>query len=132
MQVVFFVNSGTEANELAMMMARLYTGNHDMISVRNGYVGNSANTMGLTGQSKWKFNIVQVCKLKPYMWKLLLESKEISVFHGCLGLKESSETGIQYPQFNNMKVMLNIGIGCNIVCANACVFLIGVIRALCT
>jgi 4-aminobutyrate aminotransferase-like enzyme len=86
LQVVFFVNSGTEANELATMMARLYTGNHDMISVRNGYHGNSANTMGLTSQSKWKFNIVQVCKLKPHVWKLLLERKEISVPHGCLGL----------------------------------------------
>lgn len=59
LKVVFFVNSGTEANELAMMMARLYTGNHDMISVRNGYHGNGSNTMGLTSQSKWKFDVVQ-------------------------------------------------------------------------
>eukprot|EP01018_Ginkgo_biloba_P014940 Gb_01647 [translate_table: standard] len=57
--VVSLVNSGTEANELAMMMARLYTGNHDMVSVRNAYHGMSASTMGLTGQSNWKFNIVQ-------------------------------------------------------------------------
>ena len=59
LKVVSLVNSGTEANELAMMMARLYTGNHDMVSVRNAYHGMSASTMGLTGQSNWKFNIVQ-------------------------------------------------------------------------
>lgn len=57
---MFFTNSGTEANELAIMMAKLYTGCHDIISLRNGYHGNAAGTMGATGQSIWKFNVVQV------------------------------------------------------------------------
>lgn len=59
LKVVFFTNSGTEANELAMMMARLYTGSHDIISLRNAYHGNAAGTMGVTAQSNWKFNVVQ-------------------------------------------------------------------------
>ena len=59
-QVVFFTNSGTEANELALMIARLYTGCNDIISLRNGYHGNAAGTMGATAQSNWKFNVVQV------------------------------------------------------------------------
>ncbi|XP_058214722.1 alanine--glyoxylate aminotransferase 2 homolog 3, mitochondrial-like [Rhododendron vialii] len=59
LKVVFFTNSGTEANELAMMIARLYTGCHDIISLRNAYHGNAAGTMGATAQSNWKFNIVQ-------------------------------------------------------------------------
>lgn len=59
-QVVFFTNSGTEANELAIMMARLYTSCHDIISLRNAYHGNAAATMSTTGQSVWKFNVVQV------------------------------------------------------------------------
>ena len=33
-QVVYFVNSGTEANELAIMMARLYTGAFDVVGLR--------------------------------------------------------------------------------------------------
>ncbi|KAH7514719.1 hypothetical protein FEM48_Zijuj11G0120400 [Ziziphus jujuba var. spinosa] len=57
--VVFFTNSGTEANELAMMMARLYTGCHDIISLRNAYHGNAAGTMGATAQCNWKFNVIQ-------------------------------------------------------------------------
>jgi len=57
---VFFTNSGTEANELAILIARLYTGCHDIISVRNAYHGNAAGTMGATAQSIWKFNVVQV------------------------------------------------------------------------
>lgn len=60
MQVVFFTNSGTEANELAMMMARLYTGCNDIISLRNAYHGNAAGTMGATAQRVWKFNVIQV------------------------------------------------------------------------
>ncbi|KAL3850549.1 hypothetical protein ACJIZ3_012431 [Penstemon smallii] len=59
LKVVFFTNSGTEANELALMMARLYTGCNDVISVRNGYHGNAPGTMGATAQSSYKFNVVQ-------------------------------------------------------------------------
>ncbi|PIN19543.1 Alanine-glyoxylate aminotransferase AGT2 [Handroanthus impetiginosus] len=59
LKVVFFTNSGTEANELALMMARLYTGCHDVVSVRNGYHGNASGTMGATAQSSYKFNVVQ-------------------------------------------------------------------------
>ncbi|CAN8317095.1 unnamed protein product [Cochlearia groenlandica] len=57
--VVFLTNSGTEANELALMMAKLYTGCQDIVSIRNGYHGNAAGTMGATAQSMWKFNVVQ-------------------------------------------------------------------------
>ncbi|CAD6271844.1 unnamed protein product [Miscanthus lutarioriparius] len=60
LKVVFFTNSGTEANELALMIARLYTGCNDIISLRNGYHGNAAGTMGATAQSNWKFNVVQL------------------------------------------------------------------------
>ncbi|CAL4922548.1 unnamed protein product [Urochloa decumbens] len=59
LKVVFFTNSGTEANELAILMARLYTGSHDIISLRNSYHGNAAGTMGATAQKNWKFNVVQ-------------------------------------------------------------------------
>ncbi|XP_044473171.1 alanine--glyoxylate aminotransferase 2 homolog 2, mitochondrial-like [Mangifera indica] len=59
LKVVFFTNSGTEANELALMMARLYTGSNDIISLRNAYHGNAPGTMAATGQSNWKFNVVQ-------------------------------------------------------------------------
>ena len=47
LKVVYFFNSGSEANELATLMARLYSGNHDIISLRNAYHGGSASTMGL-------------------------------------------------------------------------------------
>ena len=60
LQVVYFVNSGTEANELAMLMARLYSGNLGMIALRNAYHGGSSNTIGLTALNTWKYPIPQV------------------------------------------------------------------------
>ncbi len=56
LKVCYFVNSGSEANDLALMMARLYTGNFDVIGLRNAYHGGSTSTIGLTGEATWKYN----------------------------------------------------------------------------
>lgn len=57
LKVCIFTNSGSEANDLAMYMARLYTGRFDIISLRNGYHGMSPYTMGLTSLNTWKFSV---------------------------------------------------------------------------
>jgi alanine-glyoxylate transaminase/(R)-3-amino-2-methylpropionate-pyruvate transaminase len=57
LNVVYFVNSGSEANDLAVLMARAYTGSHDILALRNGYHGGSQSTMGLTSPYTWKFNV---------------------------------------------------------------------------
>ncbi len=51
----YFVNSGSEANDLAIQMARLYTGNFDVIAVRNAYHGGSPMAQGLTSLHTWKY-----------------------------------------------------------------------------
>ena len=55
LSVSYFTNSGSEANELAVLMAREFTGNHDVVSLRNGYHGGTQATMGLTAVGTWKF-----------------------------------------------------------------------------
>ena len=57
--MVYFVNSGSEANDMAMLMARAYTGNYDLICLRNAYHGMSAATMGTCGHASWKQNVPQ-------------------------------------------------------------------------
>ena len=57
LKVVYFVNSGSEANDLAALIARAYTGSYDLISLRNSYHGGSQSTMGLTSHHTWKFNV---------------------------------------------------------------------------
>ncbi len=50
----FFTNSGTEANETAVLTARCYTGNHEIVALRHSYHGRSAVAMAATGQSSWR------------------------------------------------------------------------------
>ncbi|MGH8163732.1 MAG: aspartate aminotransferase family protein, partial [Rhodanobacteraceae bacterium] len=57
LKVCYFVNSGSEANDLALLMARAYTGNYDVIALRNAYHGGNASGMGLTAHGTWKFNV---------------------------------------------------------------------------
>jgi alanine-glyoxylate transaminase/(R)-3-amino-2-methylpropionate-pyruvate transaminase len=57
LKVCYFVNSGSEANDLALLMARLYTSNYDMLALRNAYHGGNASGMGATAHSTWKFNV---------------------------------------------------------------------------
>ncbi|KAJ4704298.1 Alanine--glyoxylate aminotransferase 2, mitochondrial-like protein [Melia azedarach] len=59
LKVFYLLNSGTEANELAMLLARLYTGNNDIIALRNAYHGLAPATMSTNGLRIEKFNIVQ-------------------------------------------------------------------------
>jgi alanine-glyoxylate transaminase/(R)-3-amino-2-methylpropionate-pyruvate transaminase len=59
LDVTYFVNSGSEANDLAITMARLYTGHTDVIAVRNGYHGGSPSAMGLTSPHTWKYPVLQ-------------------------------------------------------------------------
>jgi alanine-glyoxylate transaminase/(R)-3-amino-2-methylpropionate-pyruvate transaminase len=57
LDVTYFVNSGSEANDLAVTMARLYTGHTDVIALRNGYHGGSPSAMGLTSPHTWKLPV---------------------------------------------------------------------------
>lgn len=53
LSVVHFVNSGSEANELAMRMTKAYTGQRDMIAVEVGYHGNTGACIDI---SSYKFD----------------------------------------------------------------------------
>ena len=55
----YFTNSGSEANEIAILSAREHTGNTDVIALRNAYHGGTATTMGLTAHGTWKFKANQ-------------------------------------------------------------------------
>lgn len=52
LSVCFFVNSGSEANELALRLARAHTGRHDVVALEHGYHG---NTTTLVEVSHYKF-----------------------------------------------------------------------------
>ncbi|SBT43978.1 aspartate aminotransferase family protein [Micromonospora auratinigra] len=50
---VFFTNSGTEANEAALLFATNHRRSHQILAVRNSYHGRSYAAMGVTGNRSW-------------------------------------------------------------------------------
>jgi alanine-glyoxylate transaminase/(R)-3-amino-2-methylpropionate-pyruvate transaminase len=79
--VSYFTNSGSEANEVAVLSAREYTGNTEVIALRNGYHGGTAGTMSLTAHSTWKFK----------------SNVSVSVKHATPGYCYRCPFGLEYP-----------------------------------
>jgi 4-aminobutyrate aminotransferase len=50
----FFTNSGTEANEMAILTAQLCTGAREIVALRHSYHGRSSLAMTLTGHAAWR------------------------------------------------------------------------------
>lgn len=73
----FFTASGTEADEAAVMMAQLYTGNPELIALRHGYSGRSLLAQSLTAHASWRALPTQVPSIKhalaPYCYRCPLK-----------------------------------------------------------
>jgi 4-aminobutyrate aminotransferase len=84
MKQTFFCCSGTEANEGAMLLARLHTGKKGFIAFEGGLHGRSALTMSVTGIPMWRidpFPDPEVYFAKGFMANEsnLIETAEISL-----------------------------------------------------
>ncbi|HET9179527.1 MAG TPA: aspartate aminotransferase family protein [Terriglobia bacterium] len=76
LQKSYFTNSGSEANEVAVLTARMHTGNYDILALRHGYSGHTQLAKSLTGLSTWRkagivpFGVIQApgpyCYRCPY------------------------------------------------------------------
>jgi 4-aminobutyrate aminotransferase len=77
LQVSYFTNSGTEADETAVMLAKSYTGQQEIIALRHGYSGRSPLGMSLTGQSAWRIGGTHILGIKhainPYCYRCPLK-----------------------------------------------------------
>ncbi len=69
----FFTNSGTEADETAMLLARLYTGRQEIIALRHAYHGRSMLAISAAGHSTWRHGGTHVPGIKhayaPYCYR---------------------------------------------------------------
>jgi 4-aminobutyrate aminotransferase-like enzyme len=69
----YFTNSGTEANEMAVQLARVYTGNYEVVALRHGYSGRSQLAQGLTGHAPWRKSLPGtmgvVHAINPYCYR---------------------------------------------------------------
>ena len=63
---VFFTNSGSEANDAALMMATQFRSSDQILALRNSYHGKSHSTVAVTGNASWSatalspFNVTYV------------------------------------------------------------------------
>lgn len=63
LQKVYFTSSGSEANETAILAARMYTGNPTVIAMRHAYSGRTTTTMSITAHGTWRLGGV----VDPYI-----------------------------------------------------------------
>ncbi|MEA1903755.1 MAG: aspartate aminotransferase family protein [Actinomycetota bacterium] len=63
---VFFTNSGTEANDAALMLSTQYRKSNQILAIRGSYHGKSHSAVAITGQKSWSatslypFNVTYV------------------------------------------------------------------------
>jgi 4-aminobutyrate aminotransferase len=60
---VFFTNSGTEANETALMLATQYRRSNQVLAMRNSYHGRAFATVGVTGNRGWSASSLSPVKV---------------------------------------------------------------------
>src|SRR6056297_287561 len=77
---VYFVNSGTEANEGALKLAKKFTGRHKFVAFTNGYHGDTQGSLSVTGRDVYR---------DPY--KPLLPNVHFIDFNDPDGLNEIDE-----------------------------------------
>jgi alanine-glyoxylate transaminase / (R)-3-amino-2-methylpropionate-pyruvate transaminase len=69
----FFTASGTEADDTAVVLAKIYTGQQEIIALRHGYSGRSHLAMSLQGHAPWRLISTSVAGVKhalsPYCYR---------------------------------------------------------------
>jgi 4-aminobutyrate aminotransferase len=69
----FFSSSGTEADDTAIMAAKLATGRHEIVVLRHSYSGRSATALSSVGHSTWRSLPSQVAGIvharAPYCYR---------------------------------------------------------------
>lgn len=99
---VYFTNSGTEATEGAMKLAKRYTGRNEFVSFRNSYHGSSQGALSLAGNSFLKegyYPLLPGCSQLEYNSEDQLEfitAKTAAVFLEPV----QAEAGVNIPENN--------------------------------
>lgn len=85
---VYFTNSGTEANETAILAARMYTGCPTIITLRHAYSGRSMTAMSLTAHGTWRLGGVVDPYIKhvrnPYVFRATAGMSAEQVVDDCV------------------------------------------------
>jgi alanine-glyoxylate transaminase/(R)-3-amino-2-methylpropionate-pyruvate transaminase len=96
MDVCFFTNSGSEANETAAFLASTYTKRTEFVAVQRSYHGRTLMTVALTGQHTWR-NLAPLPPVQfaptDYVFRSGGKSVKDSTSAALKGLAETIKTG---------------------------------------
>jgi len=65
---VFLVNSGSEANDFAILLSRLYTGQQKVLSLRNAYHGVVGASQSVTTVGTWNHPVLKSTDFETLSW----------------------------------------------------------------
>ena len=65
---VYLCNSGSEANDFAIMLSRLYTNSKKIFSLRNGYHGLMGSAYSVTNIGSWNPPMVRGVEFEKFSW----------------------------------------------------------------
>jgi 4-aminobutyrate aminotransferase-like enzyme len=89
LQKSFFTSSGTEANEAAILLARMTTGSFDVVALRHAYSGGSALTKAITAHAPYRrAGVISVGlshAVNPYCYRCPLHLKYPECEVACAG-----------------------------------------------
>ncbi|MGB7070604.1 MAG: aspartate aminotransferase family protein [Pyrinomonadaceae bacterium] len=93
----FFTSSGTEADDTAVMAAKLATGRQEIVVLRHSYSGRSATALSAVGHSNWRPLPAQVAgivhAMAPYCYRCPLQMTPDNCGAACANdVKEVIET----------------------------------------
>ncbi len=88
LQKCYFTNSGSEANETAILAARMYTGNNTIIALRHAYSGRTTTAMSITAHGTWRLSPVIDPEVRhvraPYAYRAPFEMTEEQLIELCV------------------------------------------------
>lgn len=110
-----FTNSGSEANELAMMTARQATGETIIVNLRHGYHGGTASTLAQCGHHTWRFRAQPTASttsaLEPYCYRCPFNKKPESCSFECAKNVETTIQTSTHGKIAGMIVEPVMGVG---------------------
>lgn len=94
---VFLTNSGSEADETAVLLARVHTGRQEVVALRYGYAGRTMMAIAASGQASWRLLPQPVAgfvhAVAPYCYRCPLKKTYPSCEVACADdVKEVIET----------------------------------------
>ncbi|MCI5056396.1 MAG: aspartate aminotransferase family protein [Flavobacteriales bacterium] len=104
---IYFVNSGSEANEGALKLAKRWTGRHEIIYAKKAYHGSSHGALSIIGDEDFKRNFRPLLPhCKPILFNNKAHLNKISKRTAAVIVETvQGEAGIQVPDSDYMQAL---------------------------